>query len=170
MERETSLLSHLLSHPHTQGQNKSGHFTVFCGAETKPKHLQPLDWFRTVPSKVLNPSQLLVEMAWPHMQHQICDSDTARERTVYKAAGLGWFYNDKHTLSYWTVCFPPSSWCYHYFLNPACQTCSVNNPPVLSRAKVAQQLSDLPAACQERKSQLSGEPNRGNWIAHWGQG
>jgi len=27
------------------------------------------------------------------------------------------------------------------------------------RAKVAQQLSHLPAACQERKSQLSGEPD-----------
>lgn len=107
---------------------------------------------------------------WWKWQHRVCASDTERERTAYKAAKLGWSYNDKHTVSYWTICFPPSSWCYHYFLNPACQACFVNNPPILSRAKVAQQLSDLPAACQERKSQLSGEPDRGNWIAHWGQG
>lgn len=65
----------------------------------------------------------------------ICDSNSAGERTL-QAAALGQLWNDKHTLCYWTVYFPPSSRCYRYFLNPACQACFVNNPPVLSEQRL----------------------------------
>lgn len=82
------------------------------------------------------PSHLLVKLLWPHMQHPAYDTIPARERIACKAASLGQFLNDKHTLSYWTVYFPPSSRCYQYFLNPAWQACFVNNPPVLPEQRL----------------------------------
>lgn len=74
----------ILLHPHIWGQNKLVHLTRLRGAETKPKPVQPLDWFRLGSQlKGLNSSQLLGEATWAHLQRRSVTA-TLQRKGLYR--------------------------------------------------------------------------------------